>query len=176
MLFKPRAGEPPEETAMRDREEGPLSPPDPEKEALKQKVAKALVEHDKTLEVFKFDYREIARIRKMTIEQARQEFRHIELNDESTGMQITLFDDEASISVPYWHQGEKAQTVFRRMLDNAAVICREAGYVVFDPQSESVIDPGAEPEEMVGVYTSQVGQLRADTAVKSTRRPWWKFW
>src|SRR6185369_7840661 len=39
----------------------------------------------------------------------------IELNgpaEESNGIQITLFDDEASVTVPFWHHGAAARRVF----------------------------------------------------------------
>jgi hypothetical protein len=103
--------------------------------------------------------------------------RHIELNDDATGIQIMLFDDEAAVTVPYWHSGEKAKATFARMLEHVRIIARETGFVGFDPQSEQVIDPDADLELMVGMYTPMVRQLHGEAESGSpAKKPWWKFW
>src|SRR5713226_3655866 len=94
-LFKPRAGEDPHVTARADSTGLPSIPPDPEKEALKRKVDETLVAHNPKLEVFQFDYDALARSQKISVEDARLKFRHLELNgpeEDSNGIQITLFD------------------------------------------------------------------------------------
>ena len=66
---------------------------------MKRRVADALIAHNPKLEVFQFGYEEIAEFEKITVKQARRKYRHLELNgpEEGTnGIQITLFDDEAS--------------------------------------------------------------------------------
>jgi hypothetical protein len=115
-LFRPRAGEDPYVTAQRYSDEFADSPPDPQKEALKRRVADALIAHNPKLEVFQFGYEQIAEFEKITVEQARIKYRHLELNgsEEGTnGIQITLSDDEASVTVPFWHEGDKAADTFR---------------------------------------------------------------
>ena len=176
-LLRPRPGESLEEAAMRDGEEDSrTSPPDPQKEALKRKVADALVAYDAKLEIFKFDYAEIARLQKISADQARQQFRHIELNDEEAGIQIILGDDGAGVSIPSWHSGEKAQSALRRMLAYAQIICRETGMQAYDPQVGEAVDL-SDLDKIVPVYVGQVryvDTLRADA--KKPSRPWWKFW
>jgi hypothetical protein len=41
-------------------------------------------------------------------DEARVRYRHVELNgpENGNGIQITLYDDNASITIPYWHQPE----------------------------------------------------------------------
>jgi hypothetical protein len=73
-LFRPRAGEDPYVTAQRDSEEFADSPPDPQKEALKHRVADALIAHNPKLAVFQFGYEEIAKFEKITVEQARLKY------------------------------------------------------------------------------------------------------
>jgi hypothetical protein len=50
-LFRPRPGEDPRVTAQRDSDVFADSPPDPQKEALKRRVADALIAHNPRLEV-----------------------------------------------------------------------------------------------------------------------------
>lgn len=175
-LIRPRPGESISETAMRDMERDPAPAPDPAKEALKRKVADALVSADPQLKIFRIDHAAIARQRKISREQAEREFRDIELNDESVGIQITLFDDEAGISVPYWHQGEKAQSVMRRVLAAADLICRETGYVAYDPQIEEVVTT-SDVDTILPLYVGHVAAAVQKMGVSAVpRRPWWKFW
>jgi hypothetical protein len=35
--------------------------------------------------------------------------------EETNGIEITLFDDEASVTVPFWHQGAAARRVFEEI-------------------------------------------------------------
>jgi hypothetical protein len=166
-----------EEVATRDRDDQPLGPADPEKDAVKQRMAAALLSLDKGLKRFVFEFAKVAKLRKISFEQARQEFRHVELNDDKTGIQITLFDDEAAITVPYWHDSAVATAVFKRMTAQAAVITRESGLVAYDPQLGKAIDPVADFERMVATYGTMVATMTAHRQQHSRQgKPWWKFW
>jgi hypothetical protein len=174
-LVRPRPGQAIEEIAMADDEDGPpAGPPDPAKEAVKRHTADTLLAADPSLRPFVFDYAEIARIRGISLEQARRDHRHIELNDDRAGIQIMLCDDSAYVTVPYWHDGAKANDVFRRILECVRIIARETGFVAYDPQIGEVIDPDIKIAKMVAAYVPMVSQLR-DMKREATR-PWWKFW
>jgi len=54
-LFRPRPDEDPDTTARRESDL-PTTPADPQKEALKRKVASALISLNPQLEVFQFGY------------------------------------------------------------------------------------------------------------------------
>ncbi|MBN2579636.1 MAG: hypothetical protein JXB10_11655 [Pirellulales bacterium] len=88
-----------------------------------------------------------------------------------------LFDDEASVAVPFWHEGNKAAETFREIWTYLEIISREAGYLIYDPQLERVINPTADFEEALACYTKvtcQIHQLLPTEGKES--RPWWKFW
>ncbi len=177
LFVRVRPNETAEEVATRDRDDQPLGPADPEKEAVKQRMAAALLSLDKGLKRFVFEFAKVAKLRKISLEQARQEFRHIELNDDKSGIQVMLFDDEAAITVPYWHEGGMAADVFRRMMALAAVITRESGLVAYDPQLGKAIDPVADIEQMVATYGAMVATMTAHRQQHSRQsKPWWKFW
>jgi hypothetical protein len=142
-LFKPRPHEDPLVTARTEADEDfPLTPPDPEKETLKRRVAAALIAASPLLQSYEFDYEAIAKFRKISVEEARLQYRHIELNgpDNGNGIQILLFDDEAAISVPYRHDAAKAEAAFQEIWDYSRIIQRETGYVIYDPQLDEILD------------------------------------
>ncbi len=172
-LFKRRAGEDPHVTAQRDFEEFAATPPDPQKEALKRRVAYALIAHNPKLEVFQFDYDEIARHEKIPVEQARLKYRHLELNgpeEDSSGIQITLFDDDASVTVPFWHKGNKATDTFRKIWSYLEIISRETGYLIYDPQIDRVFEPAIGFEDALASYSGVV--TGAPPSGPRRRLPW----
>lgn len=179
-LFKSRAGEDALVPAKADSDGLPTTPPDPQKEALKRRVADALIAHNPQLHVFQFDYDVVAKSQKISVEEARLKFRHLELNgpeEDCNGIQITLFDDEALVTVPFWHKGDKAADTFREIWRYLEIISREAGYLIHDPQIDRVLDPSAGFDDALSCYTGAMRQRHQTLATSSAeRRPWWKFW
>src|SRR5262249_49259754 len=89
-------------------------PVDPDAEALKQRLMNVLTLENPQLQQFEFGYSEIAKANGITESEARIQFRHIELNgpDKGNGIQIVLYDDNVSVTIPYWHQPPAAPKVF----------------------------------------------------------------
>jgi len=82
--------------------------------------------------------------------------------DSDDGIEVSLDSDQATISVPYWYEGEQAEAVMERIQRYAAVLTEVGGYTVWDPQTEEVVTgPGARDLYSAGVH-----------AVK--RRRWWQ--
>jgi len=178
-LFKRRDDEDPLVTARADSDELPTTPPVPQKEALKRRVADALIAHNPKLQIFQFDYDAVSKALKISVEEARIKFRHLEINgpESGNGIQITLFDDEASVTVPFWHEGDKAADTFREIWSYLEIISREADYLIYDPQVDRVIDPSAGFDEALACYAGAMRQIHKILAAGGTeRRPWWKFW
>ncbi len=179
-LFKRKADEDPLDTARAHSDALPSTPPDPQKEALKRRVADALIARNPELHVFQFDYAAVAKSQKISEDEARIRFRHLELNgpeEDCNGIQITLFDDEASVTVPFWHEGDKAADTFREIWSYLEIISRETGYLIHDPQIDRVIDPSAGFDDALTCYSGAMRQIHKTLPVGGTeRRPWWKFW
>ena len=178
-LFPAKPGVDPRAVAATNDDELEAGSRDPAKEATKRKVADALIAHDPGLEVSAFDYDEIARLHRMRVDVAYQRFRRLELTDVSaggSGVQIMLFDDSASVTVPFWHEGVGARADIERVWSYIDVICRATGYEVFDPQLDRVIERGAF-DEVFANYERAVRHVKdvAEPPVRH-RRPWWKFW
>jgi len=157
------------------------SPPDPQKEALKKRVAAALMMQAPALEPFAFDYDRLAQKHGISAEAARNRYRHIQLNypvGDDKGVQINLFDDEYSITVAYWHQGAKAREVLQEVWRCLKTIQEQTGFAAYDDQFARTLDLAADFENVVDLYTNSVLRARAVVAQSKGRKntPWWKFW
>jgi lipase chaperone LimK len=143
-------------------------------------VADALIASNPELKVFQFDYAAVAKSQKISEEQARIKFRHLELNgpeENCNGIQITLFDDEAAVTVPFWHEGEKAADTFREIWRYLEIISREAGYLIYDPQIDRVIEASASFNDALACYSGAMPQIHKTLPSSGAeRKPWWKFW
>ena len=179
-LFKIKAGEDPHITAHADSDGFPSLPADQQKEALKRRVADALIARNPRLEIFQFDYEAVAKSQKITVEEARLKFRHLELNDlkeGANGIQIILFDDEASVTVPFWHEGDMAAKTFKEIWSYLEIISREAGYLIYDPQSDRIFDTSAGFEDALDYYAGVVRHKQGNTSgSRPAKKPWWRFW
>ena len=186
VLFRPRPGEDPLTTAHSEfgEMEQQVSPPDPAKESLKHRVASALMGENPLLEPIGFGYEEIAKFEGISVKDAKLKYRHIELNgpEDGNGIQIQLYDDEAYLSVPYWHEGAKAESTFQEIWKYLNIIQREAGYVAYDPQLDMILDLSRGYSEALNVYTGThnavMGQMPQAALKREERsqRKWWQFW
>ena len=92
---------------------------------------------------------------------------------------LKIFDNNVSITVPYWYSGDKAREVFDKIYDYTKVIRQTAGYFVYDPQIDKVFDPLTENIFGLDVYhsmTAQVENMKTEQTTIENNKPWWKFW
>jgi hypothetical protein len=150
-----------------------------EKEQAKQRLAEALIAWNPELALFSFDYDEIAASDGISVEEARDRWRHLELNgpEDGNGIQITLFDDDASVTVPYWHGREEAERVWAEIWDYLRLLSRIGGFDIYDPQLERILDLETDRSDIVAEYLEGVALVRRVTdEAAGLNRPWWKFW
>jgi hypothetical protein len=144
-------------------------------------LAPQLLALNPALEPFKPDFAEIARASGTTEAEARASFRHVEINtpeSAGTGIQITLYECHASVTVPYWHQGSAATAVWAEIWLYLDALERAGGLRTFDTQLDRVLDLATDLPAVVDSYgggatacASLAAQINA-----TPRRPWWKFW
>lgn len=162
-LFKPKAGVDPIEIVddLFSEESNEINPglPQPEKEARKRFLANALINLNPQLSIFPFGFQELAEMDNISEDEARTRYRHLELNGEEygNGIQITLCDDSAEITVPYWHSGEEAKHVFNEIWSYLKLIENEVGFVTYDPQLEKIVNLSTDLSQSVEVYASIAG-------------------
>lgn len=147
----------------------------------KLNIAKALIDYNPRLESFEFDYDEIAKLQGTNVDEAKKAFDHIELNTPEGDLvtQITIFDNNVFITVPYWYSGDKAKEIFIKISDYTKIIRQTAGYFVYDPQIDKVFDPLTENMFGLNVYqgmTEQVEKIITDEKAPIDKKPWWKLW
>jgi hypothetical protein len=147
----------------------------------KLKIAKALIDYNPRLESFEFNHEEIAKHQGTSVEEAQEDFDHIELNTPESDLatQITIFDNSVSITIPYWYSGKQAEDIFRKVTEYTKIIRQTAGYFVYDPQTEKVYDPLKQDFAGLLVYQSmsgQVKQLKNEQGASTDKKPWWRFW
>jgi len=154
-------------------------PGNPEKEARKQRLLGLLLRDNPDVQPFQFNYAVIAAQDGISEDEARIRYRHIELNgpDDGNGVQITLYDDTADITVPYWHQPPRASIVFEEMWRYLDILEREGGFAVYDPQLDRLLDLATDRPFVLKEYgkgVSLTSRIIAD--VEGRKKPWWRFW
>jgi hypothetical protein len=180
--FRPSSNSPSlrEARAVVESEEVGDKPDDASSLETKRKTVNALTDYNPRLEPFQFDYTRLARDLKISEEQARRQFAHIELNppEGDPAIQLTVFSDHVSINFPYWYTGPEADTLFDQLEDYLRVIREAVGYFAFDPQTDRVFDPAKESLGSHDSYDRIAEDLPAIIAreLKKEQKPWWKFW
>jgi hypothetical protein len=166
----------PTEEYLRFSEAGSVDDPNPgpvlsKCEVAKRKLADSLRIKQPLLDEFVFGHDSLAKSHRIDQAEAQRRYRHIELNLENVGLQITLFDDWATVTRPYGHSGDEARNALSVAWDCLKTICGEVGYRVYDPQLGRILDLEADFDPLVDLYFGTTSAVN-----KAFRRPWWKFW
>ena len=72
-------------------------------------------------------------------------------------VQVSLYREEAAVTVPYWYDGDKAHAILIEMYAFAELLTRESGLTFYDPQTG---------EEVSGTGNAQA----YGSGVRATRR------
>lgn len=168
-LLPPRADGNIRETARRDKEASQYVPVDPAREAIKLRIAKRLSALLPDIEVERAGY-------EGTASSAFRCFEINDLSDDSFGIQIQLFDDEACVTIPFWHEDERAESCFRQVWEILGAICSVAGYAVFDPQMDRALEDGEGPQAVIAAYATAMRRVSRDPELggRKPAKPWWK--
>lgn len=76
----------------------------------------------------------------------------IELSEDR--FQVSVYANEAMISIPYWFDGAEAREVLAVALECARAIRETAGFVVWDPQLDRLLSERATVDELAEAYGS----------------------
>lgn len=154
--------------------------PTPEQEARKRALAAALQRAVPSLLSEPFDHAKIAEVQGTTIEVARARYSHVELStpEGGGGIQISLFADQATLTVPYRHDAARADEVFAELERYATLLVEHGGYRIYDPQVDAVVD---DPAELRARFLASYGRVVRSlpellAELEPPRRPWWKLW
>ena len=160
-LWKSVAEKPPEAAPLCPSPEFSTTPPDSKKETLKRKLAEKLIQQNSGLQMRPLPHERIAQFEKISTEEARRKYRQVELEmpESGNGIQITLNDDEASVMLPFWHDGEKAGNAIRELWSYVEIICRETGYYIYDPQVGRSFETATGHNAVLANYTETSQRL-----------------
>jgi len=173
-----RPGEDPAEVygALGEAEEGEPAEWTDEQVARAEMLAASLQALNSRLERYVFDYPKVAAALGVTEDEARAQWRHIELNtpDGDNPIQVTIDADHASLTMAYWYTGERAWETIREALSYLAVIERETGWATFDPQIGRRLDLRADLNDVVSAYevgSRHVEELSRESPAMPKRPP-----
>lgn len=160
LLFHTDPGAKPEATVRArltqpETGQGP-GPPAPEMEAQKERLAELLIEANPHLEAYRPTAAEDAEPGGTSDTQARVRNRVIELRDtrNGTGVVITLRDDSAAISVPFWYKQDEAGLVVDEIWTYLRILTEQGEMAVYDPQLDQILDLSSDKLAVLKGYTA----------------------
>jgi hypothetical protein len=150
--------------------EGLLGPPRPEIEARKQELARAIRARFPRLEPQTLDVQRIARQERITLAEARERNRHLELIDPavSGGLRVTLSDDAVWVTLPDRAQVPRPRALWQQAWELVGLLSG-LGLRGYDLQLGRLLEVPRDSEAAAARY------LERERAGGATRR-WWKFW
>jgi hypothetical protein len=87
---------------------------------------------------------------------------------------ISLAGDTASVGVGYWYSGGSADQVWEEVWECLAVLRREGGFHVYDPQLGRVLDLGLDRPAVLEKYLEGESYAEAEFARGAEEQlPWW---
>ena len=99
--------------------------------------------------------------------------RWIELNDEELQVQVEVYENSVSITMPYFRE---SSTDMIGCIARCIHVCYELrGYQAFDPQLGRVVT-GDDRDRIAGAYHRANAAFPEVMAVHPTKKRWWKFW
>jgi hypothetical protein len=121
--------------------EGTDRPFSPCARARVERIADCLQSHDPQLERFTGEY-------------------YIELTrPDDTGVQVSLFEHELGVTVPYWHAGHAAQAVMELVWSYLAILEQETGWETYDPQLGRGLDRTCDLDAVSGGHADMSARL-----------------
>ncbi|MEV7786250.1 hypothetical protein AB0O72_12705 [Streptomyces sp. NPDC088106] len=83
-----------------------------------------------------------------------------DLSHSDTGIDLSVFGDEVSITVPYWHAGNDAAVVLGKVFTLSAIVEKETGLTAYDPQVERPL-ADASTQCVIGLMSRTTEDLRS---------------
>jgi len=75
------------------------------------------------------------------------------------GIHISVFPDEASLTVPYWYEADEARPIFRQIWGYLEILQQLTTFAIFDPQLGRVIDLNVDFEPVLASYSGTMGYI-----------------
>ncbi|MFE6888166.1 hypothetical protein [Streptomyces sp. NPDC057694] len=82
-----------------------------------------------------------------------------DLSHSDTGIDFSVFGDEVSITVPYWHSDDAAERVLAKVFALCLLVEKETGLTAYDPQVEMPLAETS-PHQAMSIMSSVTTDLR----------------
>jgi hypothetical protein len=106
-----------------------------------ERIADRLQAHDPQLERFASD-------------------RYIELTrPDDAGVQVSLFEHELAVTVPYWHTGQASRAVMELVWSYLAILEQETGWETYDPQLGRSLDRARDLDAVSGGHADMSARI-----------------
>lgn len=153
-----------------DADPGPLRP---EAEGWKRELAATLTELNPRLQLLPLDYAALAELSGLDEAEARRRNRQVELvgPEEGSGVEVTLLDDAAVVSLPRGLPRDRAARAWRETWSLLEVLAGVGGLAVWDPQLRRPLALATDIGAAMDGYEAAEAK-----AAQASRRPWWRFW
>ncbi|MFD0316312.1 hypothetical protein [Streptomyces flavalbus] len=83
-----------------------------------------------------------------------------DLSHSGTGIDLSVFGDEVTITVPYWHAGDEAAVVLGKVFALSSIVENETGLTAYDPQAERPLAE-IQPLGQIGLLSRITKDLRS---------------
>lgn len=151
-------------TSVKEHKPNPL---DLSKEQTKQRLTVALTRQLPTLELHEIDYAGLAKVKSIDETEARRHYRGLELTDNDTGLQVSLFDESAAIAMPYWRlDRQKAAATLRAAWQCLQLLEREGGFSTYDSQVGKILNLDSDFDTILSEYAGVI-----ETVDRTLRQP-----
>ncbi|MEU1489494.1 hypothetical protein ABZ456_04440 [Streptomyces sp. NPDC005776] len=84
----------------------------------------------------------------------------LDLSHSGTGIDLSVFGDEVSITVPYWHAGDAAAVALDKVFALSKIVEMEIGLTAYDPQMELPV-ADMTPHRSAALMSRITGDLRS---------------
>jgi len=78
---------------------------------------------------------------------------------DDTGVQVSLFEHEVAVTVPYWHTGRAARAVMELVWSYLAILEQETAWETYDPQLGRGLDRARDLEVVSGSHADMSARL-----------------
>ena len=98
----------------------------------------------------------------------------IEMSLDTLGVQVSLFEHEGAVTIPYWYEGDSVRNAMQRVADVVDVVSEVSGWAVWDPQLDRELESGQALLDGGPATMSTTAHRLSE--VLAPKPPWWKFW
>ena len=152
-----------ERVASRRRGEDSWGAIDPLKEQMKRRLSETLIASHPELQVSGRDYARLAKTKSIAEDEARRRYRDLELTDLDSGLQITLFDDTAFVTLSFGPTDRNAAgSRFHAAWECLKVLEEEGGFSTYDSQTGKILHLNSDSEIVLHAYLGASGIVESN--------------